>query len=66
MGSEMCIRDSLTGFSTRLGLVIRRFFGDHDAVGMAFDVAGVGDAHEAGLGAPVSYTHLTLPTIYSV
>ena len=41
------------------------FDSDADIYGFQFDVAGV-SVLGAGGGASVSYTHLTLPTIYSV
>eukprot|EP00969_Alexandrium_andersonii_P122836 5429768-Alexandrium_andersonii.AAC.1 len=57
VGSEMCIRDS---FSTRdpperVGTVVEGIAGD-----------GLGAEFATTVGEPVSYTHLTLPTICSV
>eukprot|EP00969_Alexandrium_andersonii_P164681 7279699-Alexandrium_andersonii.AAC.1 len=56
VGSEMCIRDSLQGVSVERSACERgRTLGIHPA------------ARVRGLeGGPVSYTHLTLPTICSV
>eukprot|EP00969_Alexandrium_andersonii_P236440 10438595-Alexandrium_andersonii.AAC.1 len=57
VGSEMCIRDRASG---------RPGEGQTTGAGRG----GLGDAGTAGPGAghpgPVSYTHLTLPTICSV
>eukprot|EP00969_Alexandrium_andersonii_P000081 3747-Alexandrium_andersonii.AAC.1 len=56
VGSEMCIRDSAVFRPPQLprGALCAVFRTD------------AGSADEAGWGAPVSYTHLTLPTICSV
>eukprot|EP00969_Alexandrium_andersonii_P001840 81175-Alexandrium_andersonii.AAC.1 len=57
VGSEMCIRDSRTlptGASRR------------QSGGTGGAVAPPGEAARAGGANPVSYTHLTLPTICSV
>eukprot|EP00969_Alexandrium_andersonii_P292260 12917247-Alexandrium_andersonii.AAC.1 len=57
VGSEMCIRDSGT----------ERAPGKHARVHAPEDILVVyGQAHRATAGEPVSYTHLTLPTICSV
>ena len=58
MGSEMCIRDS-SWLQPRQRLLER---GAGDAGGDLHDTL-VG---RRGVGEPVSYTHLTLPTNYSV
>eukprot|EP00975_Prorocentrum_lima_P009393 1997504-Prorocentrum_lima.AAC.1 len=56
VGSEMCIRDrSKTVAQTP------RYFGERDAW-----VAGLRSERIEGVWDPVSYTHLTLPTICSV
>eukprot|EP00975_Prorocentrum_lima_P021188 4460287-Prorocentrum_lima.AAC.1 len=55
VGSEMCIRDSGSLYRPRPG----RLNGHRHVAG---DVAGAGLIRFA----PVSYTHLTLPTICSV
>eukprot|EP00975_Prorocentrum_lima_P042889 9007532-Prorocentrum_lima.AAC.1 len=55
VGSEMCIRDSVCGGSLESVDGNRPFF------------RGVRGVSGTGVGsAPVSYTHLTLPTICSV
>ena len=58
VGSEMCIRDSLAHLAQRLLEVGHAAA----AAGWAFDVIPRVDRSPC----PVSYTHLTLPTIYSV
>ena len=74
VGSEMCIRDRaedephLLGGHRPLGDHARqRQPGDqlHDEVCRAVVFAVVVDGRDVGVG-PVSYTHLTLPTIYPV
>eukprot|EP00969_Alexandrium_andersonii_P244886 10821390-Alexandrium_andersonii.AAC.1 len=57
VGSEMCIRDR----SGKVGGRIRDRI-DHLGAGVAPPDGG----HAAPLARPVSYTHLTLPTICSV
>ena len=58
VGSEMCIRDSGDG---------ERLFGCHRLVLADDDALAAEGAGEFGDGVgAVSYTHLTLPTIYSV
>eukprot|EP00969_Alexandrium_andersonii_P200361 8850433-Alexandrium_andersonii.AAC.1 len=56
VGSEMCIRDRLRGVFDRGGDYVMPLEGD----------AGGAGAGGPGGPAPVSYTHLTLPTICSV
>eukprot|EP00969_Alexandrium_andersonii_P202178 8933642-Alexandrium_andersonii.AAC.1 len=56
VGSEMCIRDSLCSLAAALA-----------AVASLVPCLSAGPLGRApGLPAPVSYTHLTLPTICSV
>eukprot|EP00969_Alexandrium_andersonii_P272526 12044561-Alexandrium_andersonii.AAC.1 len=57
VGSEMCIRDSSGGLS---GIVLST---SPELPGSSSKVSG---ALRKLPGAPVSYTHLTLPTICSV
>ena len=58
VGSEMCIRDRLKARGTTLGA--------DDGIGIALALALL-DSSEIEHGPlAVSYTHLTLPTIYSV
>eukprot|EP00969_Alexandrium_andersonii_P239281 10562841-Alexandrium_andersonii.AAC.1 len=57
VGSEMCIRDRLL-HSCLLGRTFSRFW-------VALGVLP-GPLAPVGLSGPVSYTHLTLPTICSV
>eukprot|EP00975_Prorocentrum_lima_P002484 545930-Prorocentrum_lima.AAC.1 len=57
VGSEMCIRDRLCAV---LGTMVRRWFGCWSVEGW------LGWARQVGGKGPVSYTHLTLPTICSV
>eukprot|EP00969_Alexandrium_andersonii_P334637 14788661-Alexandrium_andersonii.AAC.1 len=57
VGSEMCIRDRI--LRLRQGMVAPRFLAD-DWMAQA-----AGPQHEQAIR-PVSYTHLTLPTICSV
>eukprot|EP00969_Alexandrium_andersonii_P199839 8826853-Alexandrium_andersonii.AAC.1 len=58
VGSEMCIRDSCRAQEIPDGL--QRIFGEFRIFSDSF-----GELLELR-GAPVSYTHLTLPTICSV
>eukprot|EP00975_Prorocentrum_lima_P041247 8665887-Prorocentrum_lima.AAC.1 len=57
VGSEMCIRDSLFQFPSRKAQV---------AGSIALHLALSAHAVARHMLAPVSYTHLTLPTICSV
>eukprot|EP00969_Alexandrium_andersonii_P253484 11203228-Alexandrium_andersonii.AAC.1 len=56
VGSEMCIRDSLLVVRCRWSALARVCWHRSDSVGHS----------PRWIGAPVSYTHLTLPTICSV
>eukprot|EP00969_Alexandrium_andersonii_P105107 4637330-Alexandrium_andersonii.AAC.1 len=56
VGSEMCIRDRLARTPPLPGCLELRDAGR----------CGFGQSEAVELGAPVSYTHLTLPTICSV
>eukprot|EP00975_Prorocentrum_lima_P053796 11288275-Prorocentrum_lima.AAC.1 len=58
VGSEMCIRDRVCGG----GGIIR----GHVDAGAMRDSGGVNICGTARASRPVSYTHLTLPTICSV
>eukprot|EP00969_Alexandrium_andersonii_P071716 3166308-Alexandrium_andersonii.AAC.1 len=59
VGSEMCIRDRLCSASERgLRIVVCPRIRDCHRIGRS---TGISD-----YGLPVSYTHLTLPTICSV
>eukprot|EP00969_Alexandrium_andersonii_P312143 13791235-Alexandrium_andersonii.AAC.1 len=57
VGSEMCIRDSLKHF---------RSFWDRRASRGSAELRGAPESSEEHGSGPVSYTHLTLPTICSV
>eukprot|EP00975_Prorocentrum_lima_P002532 557256-Prorocentrum_lima.AAC.1 len=57
VGSEMCIRDSIKGESCSTGTMFEM------RTGMS---RCSGNSRAAHLPWPVSYTHLTLPTICSV
>ena len=69
MGSEMCIRDSLQdapiGHSLRDFMQVAQFSGDSD-LHLKLDVPLSPPVLDKQGVAAVSYTHLTLPTIYSV
>ena len=58
MGSEMCIRDSFPGGCIVEGLTLENAYDWKASVGPL--------AERRPNYNPVSYTHLTLPTIYSV
>eukprot|EP00975_Prorocentrum_lima_P008245 1762476-Prorocentrum_lima.AAC.1 len=57
VGSEMCIRDSATAACASHHLHL---------VGLSMQSSSNGLLHERKGSLPVSYTHLTLPTICSV
>eukprot|EP00969_Alexandrium_andersonii_P045562 2000152-Alexandrium_andersonii.AAC.1 len=59
VGSEMCIRDRNYGYFDLLGIRPSCFRGR-----VVIHSGGTGGSTAEGL--PVSYTHLTLPTICSV
>eukprot|EP00975_Prorocentrum_lima_P039606 8322007-Prorocentrum_lima.AAC.1 len=56
VGSEMCIRDS--HYISSNGKLVGRGYGDRKGQRIL--------GHGRNFGDPVSYTHLTLPTICSV
>eukprot|EP00969_Alexandrium_andersonii_P339648 15013696-Alexandrium_andersonii.AAC.1 len=57
VGSEMCIRDRVEASTTEVDF--------STSGGRRFDLPR-GPGRKVDLGDPVSYTHLTLPTICSV
>ena len=54
--------------ATRRALALDRliFLNDFTALALAVPQLGAAERYQVGGAAPVSYTHLTLPTIYSV
>ena len=58
VGSEMCIRDSGNGGIHRAATLLQHLLA-------CLGSQRIGCGYRVGVGA-VSYTHLTLPTIYSV